>query len=75
MKLQTDPSVIYGLGGAYDGKIHRRDLDADTPFNTYTRTRAAADPDRDARQGGARGRRTPGRNVCAVFRSARRRLA
>jgi len=38
MKLQTDPSVIYGLGGAYDGKIHRRDLDADTPFNTYTRT-------------------------------------
>ena len=38
MKLQTDPSVIYGLGSAYDGKIHRRDLDTDTPFNTYTRT-------------------------------------
>ena len=37
MKLQTDPTVIYGLGAAYDGKIHRRDLDADTPFNTYTR--------------------------------------
>jgi UPF0755 protein len=37
MKLQTDPSVIYGLGNAYDGKIHRRDLDTDTPFNTYTR--------------------------------------
>ncbi len=37
MKLQTDPTVIYGLGAAYDGKIHRRDLDTDTPFNTYTR--------------------------------------
>jgi len=37
MKLQTDPSVIYGLGTGYDGKIHRRDLDTDTPFNTYTR--------------------------------------
>ncbi len=37
MKLQTDPSVIYGLGAGYDGNIHRRDLDTDTPFNTYTR--------------------------------------
>jgi UPF0755 protein len=38
MKLQTDPSVIYGLGAGYDGNLHRRDLDTDTPFNTYTRT-------------------------------------
>jgi UPF0755 protein len=37
MRLQTDPSVIYGLGSAFDGKLHRRDLDTDTPFNTYTR--------------------------------------
>jgi UPF0755 protein len=37
MKLQTDPSVIYGLGASYDGNLHRRDLDADTAFNTYTR--------------------------------------
>ncbi|HZP65156.1 MAG TPA: endolytic transglycosylase MltG [Rudaea sp.] len=37
MKLQTDPSVIYGLGAAYDGNLHKRDLEADTPFNTYTR--------------------------------------
>jgi len=37
MRLQTDPTVIYGLGAAYDGKIHTRDLDTDTPFNTYTR--------------------------------------
>lgn len=37
MRLQTDPSVIYGLGSAYDGKIHTRDLETDTPYNTYTR--------------------------------------
>ena len=37
MRLQTDPSVVYGLGAAYDGKIHTRDLETDTPFNTYTR--------------------------------------
>ena len=37
MKLQTDPSVIYGLGAAYDGNIRRADLLADTPYNTYTR--------------------------------------
>jgi len=37
MRLQTDPSVIYGLGAAYDGNLHKRDLDTDTPFNTYTR--------------------------------------
>ncbi|MER3547411.1 MAG: endolytic transglycosylase MltG, partial [Rhodanobacteraceae bacterium] len=38
MKLETDPTVIYGLGSAYDGRIHTRDLQADTPYNTYTRT-------------------------------------
>ncbi|MFT4197666.1 MAG: endolytic transglycosylase MltG [Pseudoxanthomonas sp.] len=37
MKLQTDPSVIYGLGSAYDGNIRKVDLLADTPYNTYTR--------------------------------------
>jgi UPF0755 protein len=35
--LQTDPSVIYGLGEAFDGNLRKRDLQADTPFNTYTR--------------------------------------
>lgn len=38
MKLQTDPTVIYGLGPGFKGRLGRRDLDRDTPYNTYTRT-------------------------------------
>lgn len=37
MRLQTDPTVIYGLGAQYDGHLHHRDLVTDTPYNTYTR--------------------------------------
>ena len=37
MLLQTDPTVIYGLGKGFDGSLHRRDLTTDTPYNTYTR--------------------------------------
>jgi UPF0755 protein len=37
MPLQTDPSVIYGLGDKYDGNLHKKDLLADGPYNTYTR--------------------------------------
>jgi UPF0755 protein len=37
MPLQTDPTVIYGMGDTYQGRIRRRDLQTDTPWNTYTR--------------------------------------
>ena len=37
MPLQTDPTVIYGLGETFDGNLRKRDLQADTPYNTYLR--------------------------------------
>jgi UPF0755 protein len=37
MRLQTDPTVIYGIGAAFDGNLRSRDLTNDTPYNTYTR--------------------------------------
>ena len=37
MRLQTDPTVIYGIGPDFDGNLTRRDLRTDTPYNTYTR--------------------------------------
>jgi len=37
MRLQTDPTVIYGLGESFDGDLRRQDMTNDTPYNTYTR--------------------------------------
>ena len=37
MRLQTDPTVIYGLGEKFDGNLRKVDLQTDTPYNTYTR--------------------------------------
>ena len=60
MRLQTDPTVLYGLGAGFDGNLRRADLERDGPYNTYTRAglpptpialpgrealRAAVDPD------------------------------
>ena len=44
MRLQSDPTVIYGLGSSYDGDIRSRDLTTDTPWNTYTRGGLPATP-------------------------------
>lgn len=38
MRLQTDPTVIYGMGLGFDGNIRKKDLSVDTPYNTYTRS-------------------------------------
>lgn len=38
MRLQTDPTVIYGLGESFNGNLRKSDLSTDTPWNTYTRT-------------------------------------
>lgn len=38
MRLQTDPTVIYGIGADFDGNLTRSDLQTDTPYNTYTRS-------------------------------------
>lgn len=52
MRLQTDPTVIYGLGSRFDGNLRRRDLETDGPFNTYLRSglppRPIAMPGREA---------------------------
>jgi UPF0755 protein len=37
MPLQSDPTIIYGLGSAYDGTLHKADLQRDSPYNSYTR--------------------------------------
>lgn len=44
MRLQTDPTVIYGLGDTFDGNLTRSDLQQDTPWNTYTRAGLPATP-------------------------------
>lgn len=68
MRLQTDPTVIYGLGAAYDGNIRKVHLTTDTPYNTYTRAglppTPIAMPGTDALQAVARP--APGEDVFFV---------
>ena len=51
MRLQSDPTVIYGLGARYDGNLRRRDLETDGPYNSYVR---AGLPPTPIAAGGAR---------------------
>jgi UPF0755 protein len=44
MPLQSDPTVIYGLGARFDGNLRKTDLLTDTPWNTYTRRGLPATP-------------------------------
>ncbi|MBB6064528.1 UPF0755 protein [Pseudoxanthomonas broegbernensis] len=71
MLLQTDPTVIYGMGGAYDGNIRKRDLTTDTPYNTYTRAglppTPIAMPGRDALRAAVNP--APGRTLYFVSRN------
>lgn len=63
MRLQTDPTVIYGMGATFDGNIRRRDLRTDTPYNTYTRAglppTPIAMPGRESILAAVRPRETP----------------
>ena len=61
MRLQTDPTVIYGLGEKFDGNLRRADLERDGPYNTYTRTGLPPTPIA-----------LPGRRVAAGGGAARR---
>ena len=49
MRLQTDPTVIYGIGAKFDGNLRRSDLERDGPYNTYMRAGLPPDTDRPAR--------------------------
>ena len=71
MRLQSDPTVIYGLGENYDGSVHTRDLQTDNPYNTYTREGLPPTPDRAPRARGTARRRAPRGHRGAVFRRHR----
>ena len=70
MRLQTDPTIIYGMGSAYAGNIRKSDLETDTPYNTYTRAglppTPIAMPGKDAIEAAARP--APGNAIYFVAR-------
>ncbi len=72
MLLQTDPSVIYGMGANYAGNIRKSDLTTDTPYNTYTRSGLPPTPIALAGQAGAAGGPASGGGRCVVLRGSRR---
>ena len=73
MPLQTDPTVIYGLGERFDGNLRKRDLLADTPYNTYTRGGLPPTPISLPGLASLRAAVRPEAEQGAVLRGARRR--
>ena len=73
MRLQTDPSVIYGLGARFDGNLRKRDLEADSAVQHVYARRAAANADRAPLASVDRRRAQSTGNALSLFRVARRR--
>ena len=73
MMLQTDPTVIYGMGEKFDGNLRKRDLAADTPYNTYTRAGLPPTPIACPARRRVAAALNPAQTGCAVFRRSRRR--
>ena len=73
MRLQTDPTVIYGMGDKFDGNLRRRDLETDTPWNTYTRDGLPPTPIALPSQASLDAVLRPPADGIPVFRVARRR--
>lgn len=67
MRLQTDPSVIYGIGPSYDGDIRSADLRRDTPYNTYTRAGLPPTPIALPGQASLRAAAQPARSNAVFF--------
>ena len=73
MRLQTDPTVIYGLGERFDGNLRKRDLETDTPYNTYTRDGLPPTPIALPGQASLDAATNPPPTRVSLFRRARRR--
>lgn len=67
MRLQTDPTVIYGLGERFDGNLRRIDLETDTPWNTYTRSGLPPTPIAVASREALRAAARPGAGTALYF--------